>query len=66
MRGAAPDRSPNLATVPTKLIRNAYEAALTMTAVLLCWSAALLFETTAHLHTDVLVDVTVSVLGEHA
>ncbi|MFE2066824.1 FUSC family protein [Streptomyces sp. NPDC059467] len=38
-----------------KLIRNAYEAALTMTAVLLCWSAALLLEGAAGLHTDVLV-----------
>ncbi|MGW7260891.1 FUSC family protein [Streptomyces sp. NPDC054834] len=38
-----------------KLIRNAYEAALTMTAVLLCWSAALWLESTAGLHTDVLV-----------
>ncbi|MEU5597811.1 FUSC family protein [Streptomyces sp. NPDC020298] len=38
-----------------KLIRNAYEAALTMTAVLLCWSAALWLERTAGLHTDVLV-----------
>ena len=38
-----------------KLIRHAYEAALTMTAVLLSWSVALLLEATAHLHTDVLV-----------
>ncbi|MEU9452520.1 FUSC family protein [Streptomyces sp. NPDC048277] len=38
-----------------KLIRNAYEAALTMTAVLLCWSAALALEGAAGLHTDVLV-----------
>ncbi len=39
-----------------KLIRNAYEAALTMTtAVLLCWGAALWLEGTAGLHTDVLV-----------
>jgi hypothetical protein len=41
--------------VTAKLLRNAYEAALTMTAVLLCWSAALVLEATAHLHTDVLV-----------
>ncbi|MCX5051275.1 MULTISPECIES: FUSC family protein [unclassified Streptomyces] len=38
-----------------KLIRNAYEAALTMTAVLLCWAAALTLESTEGLHTDVLV-----------
>ncbi|MEU9170190.1 FUSC family protein [Streptomyces sp. NPDC048420] len=38
-----------------KLIRNAYEAALTMTAVLLCWAVALRLETAAGLHTDVLV-----------
>ena len=38
-----------------KLLRNAYEAALTMTAVLLCWAIALALESTAHLHTDVLV-----------
>ncbi|MFJ2160380.1 FUSC family protein [Streptomyces sp. NPDC087856] len=38
-----------------KLIRNAYEAALTMTAVLLSWGAALWLEGTAGLHTDVLV-----------
>ncbi|WP_181804071.1 FUSC family protein [Streptomyces shenzhenensis] len=38
-----------------KLIRNAYEAALTMAAVLLCWGAALALEGTAGLHTDVLV-----------
>ncbi|WP_405863637.1 FUSC family protein [Streptomyces sp. NBC_01515] len=38
-----------------KLIRNAYEAALTMTAVLLCWGAALSLEGAAGLHTDVLV-----------
>ncbi|MFF7476032.1 FUSC family protein [Streptomyces sp. NPDC008092] len=38
-----------------KLIRNAYEAALTMTAVLLCWAAALALEGAAGLHTDVLV-----------
>ncbi|MFJ9247120.1 FUSC family protein [Streptomyces sp. NPDC101776] len=38
-----------------KLIRNAYEAALTMTAVLLCWGTALWLERTAGLHTDVLV-----------
>ncbi|MEV7390197.1 MULTISPECIES: FUSC family protein [unclassified Streptomyces] len=41
--------------MPAKLIRNAYEAALTITAVLLCWSAALLLEGAAGLHTDVLV-----------
>ncbi|MFV8186996.1 FUSC family protein [Streptomyces sp. AF1B] len=38
-----------------KLIRNAYEAALTMTAVLLTWGAALALEGAAGLHTDVLV-----------
>ncbi|GGN12919.1 FUSC family protein [Streptomyces fuscichromogenes] len=38
-----------------KLIRNAYEAALTMTAVLLSWGAALALEGAAGLHTDVLV-----------
>lgn len=38
-----------------KLIRNAYEAALTMTAVLLCWAVALRLESAAGLHTDVLV-----------
>ncbi|MER6083563.1 FUSC family protein [Streptomyces sp. NPDC001833] len=38
-----------------KLIRNAYEAGLTMTAVLLSWGAALALEGTAGLHTDVLV-----------
>ncbi|MDC2958592.1 FUSC family protein [Streptomyces gilvifuscus] len=38
-----------------KLIRNAYEAVLTMTAVLLCWAAALGLEGTFGLHTDVLV-----------
>ncbi|MEV6510775.1 FUSC family protein [Streptomyces sp. NPDC051642] len=38
-----------------KLIRNAYEAALTMTAVLLCWGVALWLEGVAGLHTDVLV-----------
>lgn len=38
-----------------KLIRNAYEAALTMTAVLLCWATALFLEGAAGLHTDVLV-----------
>ncbi|MGW1623244.1 FUSC family protein [Streptomyces sp. NPDC002172] len=38
-----------------KLIRNAYEAGLTMTAVLLSWGAALVLEGTAGLHTDVLV-----------
>ncbi|MER7183712.1 hypothetical protein ABT404_30290, partial [Streptomyces hyaluromycini] len=38
-----------------KLIRNAYEAGLTMTAVLLSWGAALALEGAAGLHTDVLV-----------
>ncbi|MEU6348759.1 FUSC family protein [Streptomyces sp. NPDC047072] len=38
-----------------KLLRNAYEAALTMTAVLLCWACALWLEGAAGLHTDVLV-----------
>ena len=38
-----------------KLIRNAYEAVLTMAAVLLCWGTALLLERAAGLHTDVLV-----------
>ncbi|MFJ3308079.1 FUSC family protein [Streptomyces sp. NPDC086549] len=38
-----------------KLIRNAYEAALTMTAVLLCWAATLRLEGAAGLHTDSLV-----------
>ncbi|MEU9341901.1 FUSC family protein [Streptomyces sp. NPDC048278] len=38
-----------------KLIRNAYEAGLTMAAVLLCWGAALVLEGAAGLHTDVLV-----------
>lgn len=38
-----------------KLIRNAYEAALTMTAVLLSWGAALWLEGAEGLHTDVLV-----------
>ncbi|MEU6258839.1 FUSC family protein [Streptomyces sp. NPDC047043] len=38
-----------------KLIRNAYESALTMTAVLLCWAVALELEGAAGLHTDVLV-----------
>ncbi|MER5789404.1 FUSC family protein [Streptomyces sp. NPDC001980] len=38
-----------------KLIRNAYEAGLTMTAVLLSWGAALALERAAGLHTDVLV-----------
>ncbi|MFC8514914.1 FUSC family protein [Streptomyces sp. NPDC057257] len=41
--------------MPAKLIRNAYETALTMSAVLLCWAAALLLEGAARLHTDVLV-----------
>lgn len=41
--------------VTAKLIRNAYEAALTMTAVLLCWGVALWLEGAAGLHTDVLV-----------
>lgn len=44
-----------LGTVTAKLIRNAYEAALTMTAVLLCWGGALWLESAAGLHTDVLV-----------
>ncbi|WP_369233060.1 FUSC family protein [Streptomyces sp. R21] len=38
-----------------KLIRNAYEATLTMTAVLLCYAIALWLEGAAGLHTDVLV-----------
>ncbi|MFG3292443.1 FUSC family protein [Streptomyces sp. NPDC048179] len=38
-----------------KLIRNAYEAGLTMAAVLLCWGCALALEGAAGLHTDVLV-----------
>ncbi|MFD4558857.1 FUSC family protein [Streptomyces sp. NPDC058469] len=38
-----------------KLISNAYEAALTMAAVLLCWGVALWLEGAAGLHTDVLV-----------
>ncbi|MFJ8494163.1 FUSC family protein [Streptomyces sp. NPDC094038] len=38
-----------------KLIRNAYEAGLTMTAVLLCWGATLALEGAAGLHTDALV-----------
>ncbi|MFJ9538677.1 FUSC family protein [Streptomyces sp. NPDC101225] len=38
-----------------QLIRNAYEAALTMTAVLISWAAALAIEGAAGLHTDVLV-----------
>ncbi|WP_159403767.1 FUSC family protein [Streptomyces sp. NRRL S-646] len=38
-----------------KLIRNAYEAVLTMTAVLLCWAATLVLEGAVGLHTDVLV-----------
>ncbi len=41
--------------VTAKLIRNAYEAALTMTAMLLCWGVALWLEGAAGLHTDVLV-----------
>jgi hypothetical protein len=41
--------------VTAKLIRNAYEVGLTMTAVLLCWGAALALEGAAGLHTDVLV-----------
>lgn len=41
--------------VTAKLIRNAYEAVLTMTAVLLCWTAALVLESAFGLHTDVLV-----------
>ncbi|MER6735472.1 FUSC family protein [Streptomyces puniciscabiei] len=39
----------------SKLLRNAYESLLTMTAVLLCWGAALWLEGAARLHTDVLV-----------
>ncbi|MGX1549437.1 FUSC family protein [Streptomyces adustus] len=38
-----------------KLIRHAYEAALTMTAVLLCYTLALWLEGAVGLHTDVLV-----------
>ncbi|MCX5237865.1 FUSC family protein [Streptomyces prunicolor] len=38
-----------------RLIRNAYEAALAMTAVLLCWGITLWLEGAAGLHTDVLV-----------
>lgn len=38
-----------------KLIRNAYEASLTLTAVLLCWAAALWLEGAVGLHADVLV-----------
>jgi len=41
--------------VTVKLISNAYEAALTMTAVLLCYAAALWLEGAAGLHTDALV-----------
>jgi hypothetical protein len=41
--------------VTVKLIRNAYGATLTMTAVLLCWAAALWLEGAAGLHTDILV-----------
>ncbi|NEB03068.1 FUSC family protein [Streptomyces sp. SID13726] len=41
--------------MPATSIRNAYEAALTTTAVLLSWAAALCLETVAGLHTDVLV-----------
>ncbi|MFF0017293.1 FUSC family protein [Streptomyces sp. NPDC005374] len=41
--------------VAAKLIRNAYEAALTMAAVLLCWTLALRLESAAGLHADVLV-----------
>ncbi|MEU8695295.1 FUSC family protein [Streptomyces sp. NPDC048665] len=37
----------------SKLIRNAYEVILAMTAVLLCWGAALWLEGAAGLHTDV-------------
>jgi MFS family permease len=44
-----------LRRVTHKLIRNAYESVLTMTAVLLCWSLALWLEAVAGLHTDVLV-----------
>ncbi|MBA9056207.1 FUSC family protein [Streptomyces murinus] len=38
-----------------RLIRNAYEAAVTMTAVLLSWAAALWLEGAAGLHTDSVV-----------
>ncbi|MEU7301705.1 FUSC family protein [Streptomyces sp. NPDC007206] len=38
-----------------KLIRNAYESLLAMTAVLLCWGTVLWLEGAAGLHTDVLV-----------
>jgi hypothetical protein len=41
--------------VTAKLIRNAYEAALTMAAVLLSWGMALWLEGAEGLHTDVLV-----------
>jgi hypothetical protein len=41
--------------VTSKLLRNAYEASLAMTAVLLCWALALCLEAVAGLHTDVLV-----------
>jgi len=45
----------NIDRVTAKLIRNAYEAVLTMTAVLLSWAAALALESAEGLHTDVLV-----------
>ncbi|MER5909984.1 hypothetical protein ABT124_05595 [Streptomyces sp. NPDC001982] len=38
-----------------KLIRNAYEAALTMTAVLIAWATSLWLEGVAGLHTDAVV-----------
>jgi hypothetical protein len=44
-----------ISIMPVKHIRNAYEAALTMTAVLLSYSLALWLEDAAALHTDVLV-----------
>lgn len=49
------ENSRSMRQVTAKLIRNAYEAALTMTAVLLSWAAALALEGAAGLHTDVLV-----------
>ncbi|MGW0770839.1 FUSC family protein [Streptomyces sp. NPDC002676] len=41
--------------MPEKLIRNAYEAGLTMAAVLLAWAVALWLERAAGLHTDSVV-----------
>ncbi|MGW0883999.1 hypothetical protein [Streptomyces sp. NPDC002671] len=41
--------------MPEKLIRNAYEAGLTMAAVLLAWAVALWLEGAAGLHTDSVV-----------